>query len=129
MIIVRKPSLRTVMRVVAEEAAIADIPSELVLLTGDRRRTVTWVRQRACRRLRLMGFSYPGIGSAIGRDHSTVINAANASPSETPPALNARVYKPRTIEPEKPCCEPLVLGLPPSALAPIPMSRLMGQRA
>lgn len=124
-----RPSVRTVLRVVAEEAAIAGIPPELVLLTGDRRLTVTWVRQRACKRLRAMGFSYPAIGNVIGRDHSSVINAASATPAETPPALNARIYKPRTPAPETPNCEPLVFRLPPSALAPIPMARLMGQRA
>lgn len=125
---VLRPSMRTVVRVVTEEAAIAGIPPELVLLTDDRRRTVAWVRQRACTRLRAMGFSYPAIGDAIGRDHSTVIFAIKASPSETAPRLNARrlTHRANALSVNG---ETRVFMLPPSALAPIPMARLMGARA
>lgn len=118
--------MSTVRRVVAEEAERAGIPMELVLLVDDRRLLVVWVRQRSCRRLRAMGYSYPAIGRAIGRDHSTVINAASATPSDVPPQLSARRYEPRTPIPD---CGRLVFTLPPSAFASIPLSRLMGQRA
>jgi chromosomal replication initiation ATPase DnaA len=46
-----------------------------------RLRTIVQARHALMRRLRQLGWSYPAIGAATGRHHSTVIYCLRVSPS------------------------------------------------
>lgn len=60
--------------IVAKVARRTALPAGAILGRG-RTAEVAAARHRAMRALRAMGYSFPEIGRAFGRDHSTVIHA------------------------------------------------------
>lgn len=83
------PSL-LVHAIVAEYAAQAGIPPEIVYTT-DRRKAVAWIRAKVSQRLLRAGYTTAGIGRRLMMDHSSVVMARNRILPDTPPTLKARI--------------------------------------
>lgn len=76
--------------IVAEYAAIAGLPPEIIYTT-DRRNAVSWIRGKVCKRLLRAGYTTIGIGRRLGIDHSSVVGARDRSLSDIPPPLRRRL--------------------------------------
>jgi AraC-like DNA-binding protein len=83
-------------RIIGEEAEVAGIDPRLVL-AGDRRKAVIYVKQRVCMRLRNdYRYTLPMIGRVLGMDHTSVLHLLRRELEESPPELIRR-SKPRIV--------------------------------
>lgn len=65
------------------------------MMSYDRRRPVVKARRLASVALRILGYSYPEIGSMLGRDHTSVINLVNTADDEAWDAASEIVKRAR----------------------------------
>ena len=78
------------------------------VLSRSRLKTVTYARSTACVLLReRYGWSFPQIGKALGRDHTTVISAVNRAKQEPIASVVERLLNPtiRDVVRCAPCSE------------------------
>lgn len=86
------PSMALVRRFCAEEGLVAKATTAEIL-GKDRRKHVVWARQRVFQRLRALGYSYPGIGRRMDRDHTTVLFGVRHELGVIPPPWVARAER------------------------------------
>ncbi len=72
-------------------AAIAFGVSPEQMIWGDRRQPLVRYRQIAMAAARLVGWSYPAIGKAFDRDHTTVIHAFRVVEADTAALAKAQI--------------------------------------
>jgi hypothetical protein len=87
-----RPRNSLVRQIIAKHADPIGVSLEEVFGRNHHAR-ISWVRARVCKELREMGYSLPGIGRALGIDHTSVMhNVRRELPDEAPAVSRSLEY-------------------------------------